>query len=118
MEDRIKWALPSFILPKQNKTAQFVSDFREVNKRIVRDPFPIPKSRTVLQDLEGFMNATALDMNMGYYTIRLDPDLSKIWTIILPWGKYSYLQLPMYIVCSPDIFQAKMSELMVDLEFI
>ena len=28
---------------------------------------------------------------MGYYTIRLDPDASKICTIILPWGKYSYL---------------------------
>ena len=55
---------------------------------------------------------------MGYYTIRLDPDASKICTIILPWGKYSYLRLPMGIACSPDIFQAKMSELMGTLEFV
>ncbi len=34
------------------------------------------------------------------------------------WGKYSYLQLPMGIACSPDIFQAKMSELMVANEFV
>jgi hypothetical protein len=27
---------------------------------------------------------------MGYYTIRLDPDASRICTIIFPWGKYSY----------------------------
>ena len=33
-------------------------------------------------------------------------------------GKYSYLQLPMGIACSHDIFQAKMSELMVALEFV
>ena len=32
-------------------------------------------------------------------------------------GKYSYLRLPMGIACSPDIFQAKMSELMVTLDF-
>jgi hypothetical protein len=95
-----------------------VSDFREVNKRIVRNPFPIPKISTVLQELEGFTYATALDLNMGYYTIRLDPDSSKICTIIFPWGKYSYLRLPMGIACSPDIFQAKMSELMVALEFV
>ena len=95
-----------------------MSDFREVNKRIVRNLFPIPKISTVLQELEGFTYATALDLNMGYYTIRLDPDSSKICTIIFPWGKYSYLRLPMGIACSPDIFQAKMSELMVALEFV
>ena len=72
----------------------------------------------MLQELEGFTFATALDLNMGYYTIRLDPDASKICTIIFPWGKYSYLWLPMGIAGSPDIFQAKMSKLMVALEFI
>jgi hypothetical protein len=55
---------------------------------------------------------------MGYYAIRLDPDASKICIIIFPWGKYSYLRLPMGIVCSPDIFQANMSKLMVALEIM
>jgi hypothetical protein len=55
---------------------------------------------------------------MGYYTIRLDPDASKICSIILPWGKHSYLRLPMGVACSPDIFQAKISELMGTLEFV
>ena len=71
-----------------------------------------------MQELEGFTFATALDLNMGYYTIRLNTDASKICTIIFPWGKYSYLRLPMGIAGSPDIFQAKMSEHMVALEFI
>ncbi len=66
-------------------------DFWEVNKRLVRKPFPIPKISTVLQELEGFIYAMALDLNMGYnYTIGLDLDASKICSIIFPWGKYSY----------------------------
>ena len=113
-----EWALPTFIIPKKDNTVRVVSDFRELNKRLVRKPFPIPKISTVLQELESFTYATALDLNMGYYTIRLDPDASKICTIILPWGKYYYLQLPMGVACSPDIFQAKMSELMATLEFV
>jgi hypothetical protein len=72
----------------------------------------------VLQELEGFTFATALDLNMGYYAIRLDPDASKICTIIFPWGKCSYKQLPMGIANSPDIFQGKMSELMDSLEYV
>ncbi len=43
---------------------------------------------------------------MGYYTIHLEPNASKICPIILPWGKYSYLRLPMGMAGSPNIFQA------------
>ena len=72
----------------------------------------------MLQELEGFTYATALDLNMGYYTISLDPEAAKICTIIFPWGKYSYKRLPMGIAGSPDIFQEKMSDLMATLEFV
>ena len=113
-----EWALPSFIIPKKDKTVHFLSDFWEVNKRLIRKPFSIPKISTVLQEIKGFSYAAALDLNMGYYTIRLDPDASKICTIIFPWGKYSYKRLPMGIAGSPDIFQGKMLELMESLEFV
>jgi hypothetical protein len=88
-----EWALPSFIIPMKDRTVCFLSNFWEVNMRLVRKSFPIPKISTVLQELDGFNFATALDLNMGYYTIRLDPDASKICTIIFPWGKYSFKQL-------------------------
>ncbi len=102
-----KWALPSFIIPKKDKTVCFLSDFWEVNKMLVRKPFTIPKISMVLQEIEGFSYATALDLNMDYYTIRLDPDASKICTIIFLQGKYSYKRLPMGIAGSPDIFSRK-----------
>jgi hypothetical protein len=38
----------------------------------------------MLQELDGFTYATALDLNMGYYTIRLNPAASKMYTIIFP----------------------------------
>ena len=53
-----------------------------MNKQVVRKPFPIPKISNVLQELEGFTYATALDLNMGYYTIRLDSDTNdNQWVI-------------------------------------
>ena len=113
-----EWGSPTFIIPKKNGTVRFLSDFREVNKRIIRTPFPIPKISSVLQEMEGFTYATALDLNMGYYTIRLDPDASKVCTIVLPWGKYSYMRLPMGISGSPDFFQEKMTSLMRSLEYV
>ncbi len=95
-----------------------ISDFRELNKRIVRKPYRIPKISTTLQELEGFTYAIALDLNMGYYTIRLDPTASKMCTIIFPWGKYSHKRLPMGFGGSADVFQAQKMDLMASLKFV
>jgi hypothetical protein len=91
---------------------------KAVNTRIVRRPYPIPKISTTLQELDGFTYAMALDLSMGYYTIRLDPKAVEMFTIIFPWGKYSYLRLPMGFVGSADIFQAEMMDLMEALEYV
>jgi hypothetical protein len=113
-----KWASPSFIISKKDHTVRTISDFRELNKQIVRKPYPIPKINTTLQELEGFTYATTLDLDTGYYTIRLDPTAAKMCTIIFPWGKYSYRRLPMGFAGSADIFQAEMGNLMATLEYV
>jgi len=96
----------------------FISDFRELNKRIKQKPFPIPKIQDLLLKLEGFQYGTSLDLNMGYYHIKLNPDAKKLCTIVLPWGKYEYQRLPMGLCNSPDIFEEKMGGLMADLEYV
>jgi hypothetical protein len=49
-----EWAFPLFIIPKKNRTRCFLINFWEVNKRLVRKPFPIQIISTILQELEGF----------------------------------------------------------------
>ena len=115
--NRSEWACPMFTIAKPDKTLRSLADLRELNKRIKRKPFPIPKINDLLQKLEGFYLATSLDLNMGYYHIGLTPYASTLCTVVLPWGKYEYLRLPMGLCNSPDIFQEKMSELMFGLEF-
>ena len=72
----------------------------------------------MLQEQEGFTYATALYLNMGYYTIRLDPAATQMCTIIFPWGKYSHNRLPMAFGGSVNIFQAQMMDLMAYLEYV
>ena len=70
-----------------------------------------------MQELDGFQYATASNLNMGYYTIRLDSYLQEMCSVINHWGKYKYLRLRMGIMCAPDTFQEKMSTLIEDIEF-
>jgi hypothetical protein len=113
----LQWASPTFIIPKKDSTVRTISGFRELNKRIVRKSYPIPKISTILQELEGSTYATALDLNMGYYTIRLDPAAFEMYTIIFPWEKYFYKRLPGF-GGSADIFQAQMIDLMASLKYV
>jgi hypothetical protein len=116
--NRSEWAAPTFIVPKSGKTVRFISDFQELNKRIKRKPFPLPKIQDLMLKLEGFQFATSLDLNMGYYHIELSPASKRLCTIVLPWGKYEYQRLPMGLCNSPDIFQEKMSTLMQGLDYV
>jgi hypothetical protein len=51
----------------------------------------------MIRSMEGFTFTSALDLNMGYYHIKLDSDAQKLCTIVFPWGKYKYKRLPMGI---------------------
>ena len=112
-----KWAAQTFIIPNKNGTICFISYFGELNKRIKRKCFPIPKIQDLLLKLEGFKYATLLDLNMGYYHIKSRPFSRKLCTIVLPWGKYEYQKPPMGLCNSPDIFQEKMNKLFKGLEY-
>jgi hypothetical protein len=111
----LQWASPSFRIHKKDHMVHTISDFRELTKQIVRKLYRIPKISTTLQQLEGFTYSTTLGLKMGYYTIRLDPAVAKMCTIIFPWGKYSHQRLPMGFSGSADIFQAEMGNLMATL---
>jgi hypothetical protein len=90
-----EWASSMFTFAKKDQTLRSIADLREVNKRIRRKPSTIPRIQELLHKLKGFQHVTSLDLNMGYYHIRLTPNASAICTVILPWGKYEYLRLPM-----------------------
>jgi hypothetical protein len=78
----------------------------------------MPSIHELFKRFKGFTYCTALDLNMGFWTILLDEFSQRLCMIILPWGKYCYLHLPMGLACSPDIFQEKMSELFIDMTFV
>jgi hypothetical protein len=94
----LEWAScsPSFAIPKINGTIRVVTDFRKLKVLLKRHLFHIPKigETIMICSMEGFSFASALDLNMGYYHIKLDydADSQKLCTIVFPWYmvKYKY----------------------------
>jgi hypothetical protein len=76
----------------------------------------------MIRSMEWFTFASALDLNMGYYHIKLDADAQKLCTIVFPWlnGKIQIQTLTHgYQYClDPDVFQNVMSKLVQDMECV
>jgi hypothetical protein len=117
-----EWASPSFEIYKKSRAATIraVTDFRKHNLLSKQrcHPFSIPKIGGMIRSMEGFTFFSALDLNMGYYHIKLDADAQKLYTIAFPWGKYKYKRLPIGIKIAPDVFQNVMSKLVQDMEYV
>jgi hypothetical protein len=93
--NRSQWGAPTCIVLKKDGTVRFISNFRELNKRIKPQPYPIPKIQNLLLKLEGFKYGIALDLNMAYYHIELSDTTKELCTITTQWCKYEYRRLPM-----------------------
>jgi dihydroorotate dehydrogenase len=74
----------------------------------------------MIRSMKGFTFASALDLNMGYYHIKLNADAQKLYNIVFPWymGKYKCKRLPIDIKIAPDVFQNVMSKLVQDMEYV
>ena len=61
-----QWGAPTFLIPKKDSTVRLIYNFKELIKRILRKPYPIPKIQILLLRLKGFLYGTTLYLNMGY----------------------------------------------------
>ena len=114
-----EWGATSFAQPKKKTNCvRFLSDFWNLNIQLKRKTYPMPKIHEMLLNLEGFRYGTSLDLNMGYFHIRISKQARNLCNIILPWGKYQYKRLSMRVSNSPDIFQDKTKKMFRGFEFI
>ena len=71
-----------------------------------------------MQHLEGFQYTNILDLNMGYYIIRISPTIQDTMKIVAGFGKFKYNRLPMGMCDLGGIFQDKVDKLIGDIKVI
>ena len=94
---------------------RWVSDFRYVNRFVVRKVWPLPIIHDVLHRRSGYIYFTKLDIAMQYYTFVVALACRHLFTINTPFGLYHYKRLPMGLCNSPDIAQEYMENLFHDM---
>ena len=94
-------------------------DYRELNKRTIKDSYALPRIEEVLDSLGGAKYFSVLDMKSGYYQVEVDEDHKERTAFSVgPLGFWEFRRLPFGLNNSPATYQRLMEDVLGDYHLI
>ena len=119
-ESSSPWMAPAVFVPKKNGDIRICIDYRELNKRTIKDAYPLPLPDEVQDRLAGSTVFTTLDLQNGYWQVPVHPqDYEK--TAFCPgpgMGLYQFRRMPFGLTGAPSSFQRVMDAIFRGLPFV
>ena len=84
---------------------RLVVDYRDLNRKIELDEYPIPLSRTVMARLPKARIFTKFDVRSGFSNIRMAPGSEPATAFKTFYGLFEYQVMPMGLATAPSVFQ-------------
>ena len=112
VDEPMDWVSSITYIQKANGKLHLCLDPHDLNKAICHDHHKMPTVEEVAHEFAHLCFFTKLDAHHGYWSIILDQDSSLLITFNSPFGRYHFLWLPFGLVCSQDIFQKKMDQIL------
>ena len=110
---------PILLVPKKPNTTdkkwRLVVDYRQLNKKVLADRFPLPRIDSILDQLGRARFFSTLDLMAGFHQIPLDQQSRKFTAFSTTSGHYAFKRLPFGLNVSPNSFQRMMTIAMAGL---
>lgn len=119
-ESSSPWMAPAVFVPKKSGDLRMCIDYRELNKKTVKDAYPLPLADEVQDHLAGSTIFSTLDLRSGYWQMPVHhSDQHK--TAFCPGpglGLFQFKRMPFGLTGAPSSFQRMMDKLFRDLPFV
>ena len=112
-----EWAAPIVpVLKTDKKSMRICGDFKELNKHIYCDRYPLPKIDELLSIVGKGQVFSKIDLKNAYLQLPVDEGSQSFLVINTHKGLYKYKRLPFGLSSSPAIFQRFISQLLSPVE--
>ncbi|KFD46539.1 LOW QUALITY PROTEIN: hypothetical protein M513_12590, partial [Trichuris suis] len=113
------WLAPAVFTRKKSGEIRFCVDYRELNKRTIKDAYPLPLPDEVHDRLSGATVFSTLDLNSGFWQLPIHPD-DRHKTAFCPGpglGLFEFCRMPFGLCGGPSSFQRLMDTVLRGLPF-
>jgi hypothetical protein len=94
---------------KKDGSMRFCGDYRPLNLQTRRDSFPMPLVEDVISQLGKWAWFTALDLQSGFWQIRMGPEDMKKMALVTKTGLYDWTIMPFGLKNATSTFTTTMS---------
>lgn len=98
------YAAQVLFVPKKDGTKRLCVDFRPLNKKLIKDRFPIPHLEEQLDLLQCGRVFSKLDLKNGYFHVPVSERSRKYTAFVTHSGQYEFNRVPFGLSTSPAVF--------------
>ena len=106
-----QWISPAFPILKKNGKIRLIIDYRKLNSLTVKDVFPIPEIKEKVYGLRGSKIFSIIDLNMGYYQLKVERESRKYTAFVLDGEVYEFTRMPFGLTNAPRTFQRAITKI-------
>ena len=107
-ESHSPYVSPIVICRKKNNDLRICIDYRLINRKTVKDAFPLPRIDESLDALGGSSLYSVMDLVSGFNQVAMEEDDKAKTAFITPFGLFEYNKMPYGLTGAPATFQRLM----------
>lgn len=117
-ESRSPWAAAYVLVKKKTGEKRLCLDYRKLNDVTIKNAYPLPNVEDCLEPLSNNRYFTQLDLNSGYWQIRLTKEAKEMSAFRTEDGHYQFCRMPFGLCNAPASFQRLVNTLFAGLKGI